>query len=213
MKIQVASAAGLLLAGQALAAPRVVHEIRDLQTAAAIIAQVAPSTVDCAAGGECVKSDVIGPLLVQAMLQYGIYNPAQMAGIVALTAFESVEYTFKHNVSPGRPGQGTSNMQMFNFNLKYANSIPELAAQVAGVGEDAPDDKKNEVLSLVNDNKYNFGSGPWYFTTQCTPDVQEGLKRGDDAGFAAYMGCVGITVVDPKRQAYWDAARKAFGLM
>lgn len=212
MKVQVASAAGLLLAGQALAAPRVVHEIRDVKTAAAIIAEVAPSTVDCAAGGECVKSDVIGPLLVQAMQQYGIYNPAQMAGIIALTAFESVEYTFKHNVSPGRPGQGTSNMQMFKFNLKYANSIPELAGQVAGVGEDAPDDKKNEVLSLVNDNKYNFGSGPWYFSTQCTPDVQEALKKGDDAGFVAYMGCVGVTV-DPKRQGYWDAARKAFGLM
>ncbi|KAI1467536.1 uncharacterized protein F4812DRAFT_429916 [Daldinia caldariorum] len=212
MKVQVASAAGLLLAGQALAAPRLVHEVRDVKTAASIIAEVAPSTRDCAAGGECVTADVIGPLLVSHMQQYGIYNPAQMAGIIALTAFESVEYTFKHNVSPGRPGQGTSNMQMFNFNLKYAQSIPELKDKVAGITEDAPDDKKNEVLSLVNDNKYNFGSGPWYFSTQCGADVKEALKAGDDAGFAAYMRCVGVTI-DSGRQGYWDAARKAFGLM
>ncbi|KAI0387419.1 hypothetical protein F5Y04DRAFT_4261 [Hypomontagnella monticulosa] len=208
MKFQLATAAGLLLAGQTLAAPL---EARAGKSAAQIVGEIAPNSKTCDGSAECRTADQAGPLLADAMVKYGIYSPGQIAAILALTAFESVEYRFKHNVSPGRPGQGTSNMQQFNFNLMYAQSIPELKSKVAGVDANAPDAKKNEVLSLVNADQFNFGSGPWFFTTQCSKAVQDGMKAGTDAAFAQYMGCVGVSV-DSDRKAYWDRAKKAFGI-
>ncbi|KAI2616483.1 hypothetical protein GGR54DRAFT_227012 [Hypoxylon sp. NC1633] len=213
MKFQVATAAGLLLAGQALAAPVTTPlRARDGKTAAEIVAEIAPNSKNCAPNTECYSADQAGPLLVDAMSKYKLVYAGQIAAVLALTAFESVDYQYKHNVSPGRPGQGTSNMQMFNFNLQYAQSIPELADKVAGVDANSADDaKKNEVLALVNADQYNFGSGPWFLTTQCGAGIVDGLKTGSDAGFQAYMGCVGVTV-DSERQAYWTRAKQAFGL-
>ncbi|KAI1375664.1 hypothetical protein F4677DRAFT_446293 [Hypoxylon crocopeplum] len=216
MKFHVATtAAGLLLAGQALAAPAQTNPLQARQgapaSAADIVAQIAPNSKTCAETTECRTADQAGPLLADAMAKYGLYSSGQIAAVLALTAFESVDYKYSHNVSPGRPGQGTSNMQMFPFVLKYAQSIDALKAQVAGVTEDAPDDKKNEVLGLVRTDEYNFGSGPWFLTTQCDSSVVDALKAGDDAGFQAYMGCVGVTI-DSDRQAYWTRAKAAFNL-
>ncbi|KAI1137890.1 hypothetical protein F5Y05DRAFT_65169 [Hypoxylon sp. FL0543] len=208
MKFQIATTAGLLLAGQAVAAPL---KARDGISAAAIVAQISPNSKTCDGSAECRTADQVGPLLADAMVKYGVYSPGQIAGIIALTAYESVDYKYKHNVSPGRPGQGTSNMQQFPFNLEYAKSIPELADKVNGVDQNVPDDKKNEVLALVTPDEYNFGSGPWYFTKHCSTDVQNALKAGTDAGFQAYMGCVGV-VAGEDRLAYWDRAKTAFGL-
>ncbi|KAI1460499.1 hypothetical protein F4805DRAFT_454921 [Annulohypoxylon moriforme] len=213
MKFQVATIAGLLLAGQAVAAPAPSAPLktRDGKTAAEIVAQIAPDSKTCDGSAECRTADQAGPLLADAMLKYSVYSPGQIAGIIALTAFESVNYKYKHNVSPGRPGQGTSNMQQFNYNLMYAQSIPELKSKVSGIDANAADDKKNDVLALVNADEYNFGSGPWFLTTQCTKDVQTALAKGDDAGFQAYMGCVGVTLTSD-RTAYWTRAKAAFGL-
>ncbi|KAI1776788.1 hypothetical protein F4818DRAFT_440186 [Hypoxylon cercidicola] len=211
MRFQVATtAAGLLLAGQSLAAP---VRARDGGSAADIVAQIAPNSKTCSETTECRTSDQAGPLLADAMARYGLDAAGQIAAVIALTAFESVDYKYKHNVSPGRPGQGTSNMQMFGYNLEYAQSIPELKDQVAGVAADAADDaKKNEVLALVEDDKYNFGSGPWFMATKCA-DAKDALAPGKDldAGFQAYMACVGVTVTDDRMQ-YWTRAKQAFGL-
>ncbi|KAI0841086.1 hypothetical protein F5Y06DRAFT_260619 [Hypoxylon sp. FL0890] len=208
MKFQLATTAGLLLAGQAIAAP---VKARDVKSAAEIVGEISPNSKTCDGSAECRTADQVGPLLADAMVKYGIYSAGQIAGIIALTAYESVDYKYKHNVSPGRPGQGTSNMQQFPFNLEYAKSIPELAAKANGVDQNASDDQKNDVLALVTPDEYNFGSGPWYFTKHCSTDVQNALKAGTDAGFEAYMGCVGVAV-DQNRKDYWDRAKTAFGL-
>ncbi|KAI4869979.1 hypothetical protein F4820DRAFT_443461 [Hypoxylon rubiginosum] len=210
MKYQVATAAGLLMAGQALAAPL---RARDGGSAADIVAQISPNSKTCAETTECRTAEQAGPLLADAMAKYGLDQAGQIAAVLALTAFESVDFQFKHNVSPGRPGQGTSNMQMFNFNLEYAQTFPELKDQVAGVTADADDAKKNEVLALVEDDKYNFGSGPWYMTNKCAA-AKDALSAGKDldAGFQAYMTCVGVPSVTEDRLAYWTRAKQAFGL-
>ncbi|KAI5862578.1 hypothetical protein GGS23DRAFT_597377 [Durotheca rogersii] len=210
MKVQVASAAAVLLAGQALAAPAQL-QARQGKTAAAIIAEIAPGSASCDGTPDCRTADQAAPFLIEAMAKYGLTSPGQIAGVLALSAFESVDFKFKHNVFPGRPGQGTSNMQMFPFNILYAQSISELAGQVSGVSADAPDAQKNEILDLLADDKYNFGSGAWFLTTQCGSDVVEGLKSGSDASFAAYMACVGVGL-DGDRQAYWTRAKQAFGI-
>ncbi|KAI1107603.1 hypothetical protein F4804DRAFT_104950 [Jackrogersella minutella] len=214
MKFQaVSTAAGLLLAGQALAAPTPSpHMARDgVKSAADLVAAISPNSVTCDGSAECRTAAQVGPLLADAMVKYGVYSPGQIAGIIALTAYESVDYRYKHNVSPGRPGQGTSNMQNYNFNLMYAQSFPELKDKTTSAGANPSADEMNAILALVEPDEYNFGSGPWFLTTQCHPDVQEALKAGDDAGFEAYMGCVGVTLVK-ERTDYWDRAKTAFGL-
>lgn len=136
-----------------------------------------------------------------------------MAAIVALMAFESVDFKYKHNVSPGRPGQGTANMQMANYNLMYAKSIDAIKDQVKDINsvDGQSDSTLNHILSLVQPDEYNFASGPWFITTQCGKDVLDKLDANVDDGFAAYMACVGVTVTDD-RKAYFDRAKKAFGL-
>lgn len=200
----------LALTGLATALP--IISPRQGKSAADIIGEIAPASLSCADATECRTNVQAAPYLIDAMSQYKLSAPGQIAAVLALTAFESVNYSFKHNVSPGRPGQGTSNMQMIDFNVEYAGSIPALKDQVAAIGDvAASDDSKNKLLALVTDDKYNFGSGPWFLTTHCSADVVEQLKAGTDAAFAAYMACVGVSVTSD-RQEYWNRAKTAFGL-
>ncbi|KAI0125551.1 hypothetical protein BJ170DRAFT_684814 [Xylariales sp. AK1849] len=201
--------ASFLLAGNALAAPVNTVITRD-DSAAAIIAKIAPASASCSDTTECRTAEQAAPFLIAAMAKYQVTTPGEIAGALALMAFESDDFKYKHNISPGRPGQGTANMQMINFNIEYANSIPELATKVTDLGAVASDDQKNQLLALVEDDEYNFGSGPWFLTTKCA-NIRSQLATGTDAGFAAYMGCVGVSVTDD-RNAYWVRAKQAFGL-
>ncbi|KAI1132485.1 hypothetical protein F5Y10DRAFT_231224 [Nemania abortiva] len=208
MKFSMTLSAGLALAGITTAAPVVA---RGDTSAAGIIGQIAPDSKSCASSTECRTNVQAAPFLIDAMAKYGLRAPGQIAAVLALTAYESRNYQYKHNTDPGRPGQGTSNMQMINYNIEYAKSIPELKDKVAALGDITTTDKQNQLLALVNTDEYNFGSGPWFLTTQCSKDVVDGLAAGTDAAFSAYMGCVGVSVTGD-RQAYWTRAKQAFGL-
>lgn len=182
--------------------------------AASIIKQIAPNSVSCAgATADCRTANQIAPHAAHAMAQYGLYSPKEMAAVLALMAFESADFKYKHNVYPGRPGQGTANMQMPNFNLKYAQSIPAVKCKVAGIGstDGLPAAKLNEILALVTPDEYNFGSGPWFLATQCPGSVRDALKGNVDEGFKQYMACVGVSVTS-ERLAYFDRAKQAFHL-
>ncbi|KAI3318386.1 hypothetical protein HD806DRAFT_314949 [Xylariaceae sp. AK1471] len=208
MKFSIAASASLALAGTAIAAPL---STRDAKSAADIIGEIAPGSLSCSETTECRTNVQAAPFLINAMSTYKLYSPGQIAAVLSLTAFETVDYKYKHNVSPDRPGQGTSNMQMIDFNTEYANSIPALKDKVSALGTIDSDDKKNQLLALVTDDQYNFGSGPWFLTTKCDKGVISGLETATDEAFAAYMGCVGVSVTDD-RKAYWTRAKKALGL-
>ncbi|KAI1185945.1 hypothetical protein F5B17DRAFT_405859 [Nemania serpens] len=208
MKFSMPLSAGLALAGLTAAVPLAT---RQAKTAADIIGEISPNSLTCADAAECRTNVQVAPFFVKAMSQYGLGSPGQIAAVLALTAFESVDYKYKHNISPGRPGQGTSNMQMINYNTEYAQSIPELKDKVAAIGAATTPDAQNQILALVTDDQYNFGSGPWFLKNKCTPDVVAGLEKGTDDAFAAYMACVGVTVTG-ERSAYWSRAKTAFGL-
>lgn len=178
-----------------------------------IVKQIAPNATNCPETKECRTAEQAAPFIAKSMTQYGVYCTKQMAGIISLMAFESVDFKYKHNVFPGRPGQGTANMQMANFNLMYAKSIDGVKDQVKDITtvDGASNDTLNHILSLVQPDQYNFGSGPWFFTTQCKQDVKDKFKKSADEGFAAYMQCVGVSVTD-ERKAYFERAKKAFGV-
>ncbi|EON96913.1 hypothetical protein UCRPA7_7666 [Phaeoacremonium minimum UCRPA7] len=192
----------LLLAGLAAAAPTAK---RAEKQAAAIIAAIMPTADSCAGADfpdECRTASQAAPHLIAAMQAYGVYSPGAVSAVLALVGYESVDMKYKHNVSPGREGQGTSNMQMAAFNIEYGQSIPAIGDRAAAAGAAG-------ILALVTDDKYNFGSGPWFLRNKCDADVLTGLAAFTDEAFAAYMACVGVTV-DEGRQAYWDRAKTAW---
>ncbi len=222
MKSQIATAVtAFLLAGTAACFPAIPRTFQPLRTRNATdseqlaqrIAQVKPETAACdlAATPDCRTNVQLAPFLARSLEAYGTTEAGQVAAVVALTAFETDGYRYKHNVYPGRPGQGTSNMQMFDFNLLYAQSIPALAAPLAAIGAVATDPQRDQVLALVTPDEYNFGSGPWFLTTQCAPTVAADPASGSDAAFAAYMACIG-TSLTAERQDYWVRAKTAFGV-
>ncbi|PNY23453.1 Uncharacterized protein TCAP_06595 [Tolypocladium capitatum] len=178
------------------------------------IQQTAPGATSCPSPpGDCRTAAQAAPFIIKSLEAYGVDCPKEMASVVALMAFESVDFRYKHNVSPGRPGQGTANMQMANYNLLYAKGIPAVEGNVTDMAsvDGLPADRLNWILSLVKPDEYNFGSGPWFLTTQCGADVRRKLRDNVDEGFQAYMNCVGVTVTDD-RKAYFDRAKKAFGV-
>ncbi|KAI1816946.1 hypothetical protein GGS20DRAFT_134419 [Poronia punctata] len=222
MKFSLTSAAtGLALATLTVSAPL---KCRDVNTNTntntypttpdppAQILKIAPKSSSCdSSNPDCRTNVQVAPLFSDAFEKYNLRHPGQWAAVLALTAFETDDYQYKHNVFPGRPGQGTSNMQMIDFNIQYVKSIPELADKFAALGAIDTDDKRNQVLALVMDDKYNFGSGPWFLTTKCEQGVAEGLVSGTDEAFKSYMDCVGVDFTDD-RKAYWGRAKEAFAL-
>ncbi|KAK7932098.1 hypothetical protein PG985_002810 [Apiospora marii] len=204
--MQFTYATSLLLAGLAMASP-----IERRGAAADAIAAIAPDSKTCDGSADCRTAAQAAPFMIQAFQDYKIYAAGQIAGILALMAFESDQFKYKHNVSPGRPGQGTANMQMYNYNLQYAQSIPAIKSKASSFTENSPDAQKNELLAMITDDKYNFGSAAWYFTTQCHQDVRDALAVGNDHGFGEYMKCVNVELTDA-RNAYWQRAKKAFNL-
>ncbi|GFP54953.1 hypothetical protein TASIC1_0004057800 [Trichoderma asperellum] len=200
------TAASLVLSLAAIAAAQL--------SAVPIIKQIAPGAENCADTTECRTAEQAAPFIAKSMSDYKIYNVAEMAAIISLMAFESVDFKFKHNVSPGRPGQGTANMQMANFNLLYAQSIDSVKSKVSKFTTTdglSPDDL-NHILSLVQPDEFNFASGAWFYSTHCDASVKAALQANPDDGFKKYITtCVGTSVTD-ERLAYFTRAKKAFGL-
>ncbi|KAK3337362.1 hypothetical protein B0T19DRAFT_70478 [Cercophora scortea] len=192
----------MLLAGCGLAAAAPL--VSRASSAADLILAIMPTSGSCDGAqfpNECRTASQASPFLIKSLSNFTV---GEIAAMLALIGLESADMKFKHNVSPGRPGQGTSNMMSPNFVNEYAISIFGSSA-VAGKSPD-------EVLALVTPDDYNFGSAPWFYQTKCGADVHSALKSGSDAGWAAYMGCIGVDPADAARLQYWNRAKTAFGL-
>lgn len=205
--MQFTYATSLLLAGLAMASP-----IERRGTAVDAILAIAPNSGTCDGSADCRTAAQAAPFLIQAFQDYKVYQAGQIAAVLANMAFESEQFKYKHNVSPGRPGQGTANMQSYTNNLEYAKSIPAIQSKASSFTANSPDAQKNELLAMLTDDKYNFGSGAWYFSTKCDQAVKDELAKGSDKGFKDYVTeCVKVDLTS-QRNGYWLAAKKAFGL-
>ncbi|TVY90750.1 hypothetical protein LAWI1_G001963 [Lachnellula willkommii] len=191
------------------------HPLSRRASAADLLLQIAPTSNTCSGAAfptECATNVQAAPWLIAGMSKYGVTNAHETAAVLALIAFESgdFKYNTNHFPAPGRPGQGTRNLQMASYNLMYAKSIPELASQATAASTSGmSDDQLNAIRALVLPDKYAWASGAWFLTTQCA-SVRTTIQAGGDAAFTAYMGCIG-TPVTPDRKAYWDRANAAFG--
>ena len=100
-------------------------------------------------------------------------------------------------------------MQSPTYNLEYAKWLSTVCKncgitpqQVATAEASGPVD----VLRLVNNDEWGFGSAAWFWSTQCDDSVKQGLKAGTEAGWEAYLSsCIGTTATED-RTAVWRSA-------
>lgn len=190
-------------------------------SAASQILQIAPTSITCVGApfaSECATAAQAAPYLISAFQNYSITSTSQMAAVLSLQAFETGDFKFNinHFPAPGRPGQGTRNLQMPAYNLLYARSIPALLPAVEAITtstsvDGLTDDQLNDIRALVLPDEYSWGSAAWFLTSQCGEDVLSAMETPGEAGFNAYMGCVG-TASTSDRLAYYTRALQAFGL-
>ncbi|KAM5455162.1 hypothetical protein MaudCBS49596_001802 [Microsporum audouinii] len=157
------------------------------------------------AEGQCRSASQAAEPLIHSFEKYKITSKPEMAAILSLIALESGEFKYQKNVFPGRPGQGTRNMQMPKYNALYAKSISELRGKIGPklMNVDA-------VLDLLlSKDDYDFGSAAWFLTSQCTPAVRTALQSGSEDGWSKYLTeCIGTSVTD-ERKKYWTKAMES----
>ncbi|OAP63686.1 hypothetical protein AYL99_02913 [Fonsecaea erecta] len=187
---------------------------------------IAPTSNTCAGAtypSECaVSSLAVVQDIVASFAQYNVTTAAEQAALLSWMAYESGEFKYNHNhfPAPGRPGQGTRTMMSPAFVQQYAESIPQLTAQVAAAvgtagtpSSSVTDAQADQVLALVQPDQYSFAAAAWFYATHCT-DAQKALVRqgGQQNWQTAFVtGCVGTTV-DDGRVAYWQKACQALGV-
>ncbi|RFU33600.1 hypothetical protein B7463_g2743, partial [Scytalidium lignicola] len=187
-------------------------------SAASQLLAIAPTSANCdgaPAPSECATATQAAPYLINAMGSYNITSASEIAALLSLIAYETDDFKYNINHYPGNPGQGTRNMQMASYNLMYAQSISELQQSLASITTASTtgglsSDQLNDIRALVLPDQYSWASAAWFLTSQCQ-NARPALQAGGQAGFEAYMSCVGTSVTDD-RLAYWTRAQAAFGL-
>jgi hypothetical protein len=151
------------------------------------------------------------------MGQYGITSPPEIAAVLSVIAYETgdFKYNINHYPAPGRPGQGTRNMQMANYNFLYAKSIPALSSKLSAITTASStsglsDDQLNAIRATVLPDEYSWASAAWFLTSQCA-SVRQALRTQGHAGVTAYYQCIGTDMTE-ERMAYWARASDAFGI-
>lgn len=102
------------LAGLVAAAPTPTPvEKRTPTSAADQIAAIMPSSTSCATTNDQCRTNVqAAPRLIDAMSAYNITRAMEIAGILALIGYESLDMQYNTNLNAANAanGQGTSNM-------------------------------------------------------------------------------------------------------
>jgi hypothetical protein len=184
---------------------------RRATSAADILLAIAPSSGSCSnapAAGECATNVQAAPYLITALANYGVTNVNEIAAVLSVVAYESGDFKYNINHYPGRPGQGTRAMLMPSYVLEYVKSIPALASQTtASTTTGLSDSDLNAIRALVLPDDYTWGSAAWFLTTHCA-SARSGLQAGGQAGYSAYLTCLGVTATSD-RLAYWTRATAA----
>ncbi|RDA94951.1 hypothetical protein CP533_0184 [Ophiocordyceps camponoti-saundersi (nom. inval.)] len=168
---------------------------------------------------ECRNSTSVAPQLEASFKQFNIGCRQEAACLVGLAMLESVNFTFMRNQSPGRPGQGTVNMQQCGFNLKWAKDLKKGSFSDVTSLECADKtckdaDKCNDVLNAVLEtDQGNFFSLAWFYATQCDKTDIKTKLRDNVSSCADYVTeCVGTNGTDPERVKRNGQAFEAFGV-
>jgi hypothetical protein len=153
---------------------------------------------------ECADATRAATAINASFKTYQITSTGEQAALVAYMLFESGNFKYSKNKSPGRPGQGTRMMAMPPFIEKYALAKTNATAveQAKATGPDA-------VLALVNSNdEDSFGSAAWFMTSTCSPEVRKGLDEQTVGGWHEFLTQCVETTLDPLRDEPWVKAKQ-----
>lgn len=192
-----------------------------------VLKKIAPTSATCAGATfpeECSTADDAVSLLNAAFTQYEVTDPWEITAVLSLMIFETEGFKYAKNHFPGRPGQGTRNMQMWNFNWEYALSITasdDVALSTAVGNQDKAaitadpnalaDELKNNVLNLLlQEPEAAWGSGAWYLKTHCA-EARPTIQKGGAAALTAYLACVNAPPAELRTKGFQDTAA-ALGL-
>ncbi|KAJ2559515.1 hypothetical protein EV175_000309 [Coemansia sp. RSA 1933] len=139
---------------------------------------------------ECATNSRAVTAINNALTKYKISGRGEAVAVIALMAYESDSWQYNINHFPGRAGQGTRNMQMYNFNSEYAKLLyPTKAAAALASGTSGSDAQENAVRALVLDDNDSFGSGFWYLVNHASSYYNNAnkLRSGNSADFKDYV--------------------------
>ncbi|KAI9824280.1 MAG: hypothetical protein M1832_002088 [Thelocarpon impressellum] len=202
------------------ARPQLVEQPQTIIVSPLAVLQIAPGSSSCVDGNpaECRDAFQAAQILTTVLRDYNVTEPRLAAALIALVAFESNNFRDSRNrfPPPGQPGQGTRNMQTFEFNLKYATSVPALGAEVARIAggrrraNDFSAEAKSALLDLLLlDDVVDFASAAWYLRERCDAGFTDGLIAGTEAGWEDYLRFCIETDPTEERRAYWLRALQA----
>ena len=90
--------------------------------------------------------------------------------------------------------------------------MSEYATAVYGAAKVSAAGSPDAVLNLVSNDADSFASASWFLATKC-PNVLAQFDTDLSGAWTAYLGsdCIGTTDTSD-RDAFWTAAKKAFGI-
>ncbi|KAJ2744327.1 hypothetical protein GGI20_003054 [Coemansia sp. BCRC 34301] len=159
---------------------------------------------------ECAPNSRALAAINAAIAKYGVTQRGEIVAVVSLMAYESGNWQYNTNHFPGRPGQGTRAMLMYNFVEQYAQALhPAEATQALGGG--MSNETQNNVRALVLNDNDSFGSGFWYLVTKAPgyhakPDR---LRDGNVDDFKDYIVNGVGAGWDSSRQTIWETVNGA----
>ncbi|KAG8819502.1 hypothetical protein FRC17_010423 [Serendipita sp. 399] len=178
-----------------------------------------PTSCSGSSNSACRTPSQIAEFVNLSFKKFNFETVGEQAAIFALMAFESGSFAFDVNVFPGRPGQGTRNMMMFDFVLPYALEFNATAVHAirpdlttSSTAADVPDpNERNQIRATVLGDELSFGSGAWFLREKCPQSIAEGLQSESEDAWNRYMGpeCVGAGSTDPARLALYRATLEA----
>ncbi|KAJ1721054.1 hypothetical protein LPJ53_004384 [Coemansia erecta] len=161
---------------------------------------------------ECTPNSRAVVAINNAISKYGVTSTGEIVALISLMAYESADWQYNVNHYPGRPGQGTKAMLMYNFIEKYAQQLhPSDSTRVLAAG-DASDSVKNSLRELVLNDDDTFGAAFWYLTSQAAAYHNNAgkLRAGNADDFKDYIVNGVGAGWDDQRMQIWNTVNGAF---
>ncbi|KAJ2016579.1 hypothetical protein GGI03_005153 [Coemansia sp. RSA 2337] len=158
---------------------------------------------ECAPNSRAVKA------INAAISKYGVTQRGEIVALISLMAYESANWQYNVNHFPGRPGQGTRAMLMYNFIEQYAQALyPSEATLAVGSSTEA----LNNVRALVLNDNDSFGSAFWYLVNKASGyhAKADKLRSGNADDFKDYIVNGVGAGWDDTRHTIWETVNSAF---
>ncbi|KAJ2490197.1 hypothetical protein IWW37_003383 [Coemansia sp. RSA 2050] len=159
---------------------------------------------------ECVPNSRAVAAINSAISKYGVTQRGEIVALLSLMAYESASWQYNINHFPGRPGQGTRAMLMYNFIEEYANALyPGETTKVLAGG--ASTDAQNNVRALVLNDNDSFGSAFWYLVNKAPAyhAKADRLRSGNADDFKDYIVNGVGAGWDDSRHSIWETVNGA----